>query len=160
MTAATQQMYSVVNHNRDLEYEKEQDIAQKSHEEKQYLICLRSNQMEDDDRWEIVNGRTEAYEYIKENIYMIDFSSSFILVENCKLSERKSIYAFMKHVEQFFPEDPFDIEDYIKGDWSEDEFIKYNDIDKSLYPDNYKDNQLSIEEFMNGNYNTLPLDDK
>ena len=97
-------------------------------------------------------GRTAAYEYIKENIDDIDFDLSFILVESCSLSERKSIYAFMKYVGDFF-EDNFDIEDYIKGDWDENDFIRNNDI--SLNVDNNE--RIDMQSFLDGDINTKDL---
>lgn len=102
---------------------------QKKAEEKQYLICL--NEDETSSTWIIVTGRTEAYQFIKTFLetYLIDFEKSFILVEGCKLEQRKSIYTFMKHIEQFFPEDSFDIDDYVVGDWSESEYQSNNSID-------------------------------
>lgn len=129
------------------------DNTVKHPESKQYLICIATKGGSGvQDSWTILVGRTAAYEYIKENIDDIDFDLSFILVENCSLSERKSIYAFMKYVGDFF-EDNFDIEDYIKGDWDENDFIRNNDI--SLNVDNNE--RIDMQSFLDGDINTKDL---
>lgn len=129
------------------------DNTKKHPEDRQYLICIKAKQeSEFQDSWDIVVGRTEAYEYIKNIIDDIDLDYSFILVESCNLSERKSIYAFMKYAGDFYS-DGFDIEDYIKGDWDESDYKRNNDI--SLMIDN-KD-RVDMESFMNGNVNTIEL---
>ena len=60
----------------------------------------------------------------------------------------------MKHIERFFPDEPFDIEDYIKGDWSEDEYMKMNDIDP-IYANS---NNLSMEELMSKSIDRVSLE--
>ena len=35
----------------------------------------------------------------------------------------------MKHIEQYYPEDTFDIDDYVKGDWEEEYINNYNEVD-------------------------------
>lgn len=122
------------------------DIKPKSPEEKQYLICV-SGIGDTPNDWYIAHGRTDAYDYIKGMIENIDINSSFILVESEKLKTRKSIYTFMKYVEKFYEEDPFDIDDYVKGDWSESEFMKDNDI-ASEFSNNH--NKLNMQDVMNG----------
>lgn len=86
-------------------------VPKKSPEEKEYLLCITVNDGRDS-YWTILKGRTEAYEFIKNNIDTIDMDESFILVENCVLAKRKSIYAFMKHAQDYYPEDTFDIDAY------------------------------------------------
>lgn len=117
---------------------------QKPAELKEYLLCL-VDKNSGEKSWNIVVGRTEAYESIKNDIEWINLEESFILVESLVLEKRKSIYAFMKYVEQFY-EDNFDIEDYVKGDWSEDDFEKNNSqIDDKFNIDNSKKvDQVSI----------------
>ena len=129
------------------------DNTKKHPEDRQYLICIKAKQeSEFQDIWDIVIGRTEAYEYIKNIIDDIDLDCSFILVESCNLSERKSIYAFMKYAGEFYS-DGFDIEDYIKGDWDELDYKINNDI--SIMIDN-KD-RVDMKSFMNGDINTVEL---
>lgn len=124
----------------------------KSPEEKQYLICIHGY---DNDIWNIVTGRTAAYEFIKEYIEDINLEDSFILVENCNLNQRKSIYAFIKHVESFY-EDNFDIDDYVKGDWSEQDYRSDNDISEDLNIDN--NDKFNIADLIDGNVNTKSLE--
>lgn len=127
--------------------------TKKNPEEKQYLICI-SGKDGVEDMWEIVTGRTAAYEFIKNNIEFINLEESFILVESCTLDQRKSIYAFIKHVGNLF-EDNFDIEDYIKGDWSEEDYAKTNDISQDLFIETT--DKFDITELMNGNVQTTSL---
>ena len=126
----------------------------KSPEEKQYLICI-AGKDGGEDEWEIVIGRTAAYERIKNSIAYIDLDHSFILVEGHPLEKRKSIYASMKHVEQFY-EDNFDIEDYIKGDWSETDYRAMNDTTESLVISN--DERLDMPLLMDGELQMTSLD--
>ena len=129
------------------------DNAKKHPEERQYLICIRAKIGSGaQDTWDIIIGRTDAYEYIKTNINDIDLDHSFVLVETVSLAERKSIYAFMKYAGDFYS-DNFDIEDYIKGDWDEMDYKRNNDI--TLMVDN--EDRVNIESFMNGNVNTIDL---
>lgn len=125
------------------------DNTKKHPEDRKYLICIHGKT---EDSWNIITGRTEAYEFIKENIDDIIMEDSFILVESCTLNERKSIYAFMKYAGEFYS-DGFDIEDYIKGDWDEMDYKRSNDI--SLMIDN-KD-RVDMQSFMNGDIDTVDL---
>lgn len=130
--------------------------SKKDPEEKLYLLCI-AGKNNTEDTWYLIVGRTEVYETIKNEIENIDLENSFILVESAKLENRKSIYAFMKYVESFY-EDSFDIEDYIKGDWSEDEFDNnyiMNDINTSLNIDN--NDRLDMASFINGEINSSSL---
>lgn len=124
------------------------DNTKKHPESRQYLICLTGTS----ESWIIVTGRTEAYNYIKENIDDINMEHSFILVESCTLAERKSIYAFMKYAGEFYS-DGFDIEDYIKGDWDEIDYKRNNDI--SLMID--KNDRVDMKSFMDGDIDTIDL---
>lgn len=129
------------------------DNTKKHPEERQYLICIRAKEGSgSQDSWDFVIGRTEAYEYIKSVIDDIDMDHSFILVDSVTLAERKSIYAFMKYAGEFYS-DGFDIEDYIKGDWDEMDYMRNNDI--SLIVDN-KD-RIDMKSFMDGDINTQDL---
>lgn len=136
-------MYDVVNPNADIEFEQKMD---NNPELKHYLICIAS--YEDSDMWTIVQGRTAAFNYIKDNIDIINFEESFILVDGLPLSERRSIYAFMQYAQQFYPEDSFDIVDYVKGDWDEEDYRQRNEIYDVFQ---HVNNKLSMEDIMNGN---------
>ena len=127
------------------------DNTKKHPEDRQYLICIRSKSGAQD-IWEIVLGRTEAYEYIKENIDDINLEHSFILVESLPLEKRASIYAFMKHVESLYL-DNFDIEDYVKGDWDETDYRRNNDIGMEIN----KSERIGIESFMNNEIDIVEL---
>lgn len=126
-------------------------------EERTYLLCICGKN--GDDMWTLLRGRTSAYELIKNEIDNIDLEESFILVESAKLCNRKSIYAFMKHVEQFY-QDSFDIEDYVSGDWIVDDYDEketVNDIDASL---NIDEPKLNMIDFMNGNIGSSSINEE
>ena len=137
---------------RVVEKNPKQTILKNNPENKVYLLCIAGKDGADDS-WELITGRAELYETIKNSIDFIDLDRSFVLVESAKLENRKSIVAFMKYAEQFF-NDSFDIEDYIKGDWDEQEYLKNNDIDTSFIPNN---DRLNMEDMLNGNINTKSL---
>lgn len=126
------------------------DNTKKHPEDRQYLICITGMSQ---DSWVIVTGRTEAYEYIKENIDDINMEHSFILVESCTLTNRKSIPEFMRYAGEFYS-DGFDINDYIKGDWDEEDYKRMNDM--SLVINN--EERVDMQSFMNGDVNTIDLD--
>jgi len=130
------------------------DNTKKHPEDRQYLICIRAKiDSGVQDSWDLVTGRTEAYEYIKNVIDDIDLEHSFVLVESVTLAERKSIYAFMKYAGEFYS-DGFDIEDYIKGDWDEDDYKRMNDM--NLIIDNKE--RIDMKSFMDGDINTQDLE--
>lgn len=120
-----------------------------------YLICLRGTE---EDIWNIVEGREAAYEYIKDNIDGVIIEESFILAENQPLRKRKDIYTYMKYVEKFFPDDRFDIDDYIINNNNEDrineikEVYSYNDIDPIF---NESSGQISPQDIMNSDMRDL-----
>ena len=58
----------------------------------------------------------------------------------------------MKYCERFF-NDSFDIEDYIKGDWSEADYAAQNNID-TMFSNN---DRLNMEDFMNGEIGSTDL---
>ena len=100
--------------------------SKKDVEERIYLVCVTDNHT---DSWSFCKGRTEAYEVIKDYIlHDWDISdASFVLVESCTLSQRKSIVAFMKYVQEFY-DDGFDINDYYSTD-EEYEVHYYNEVE-------------------------------
>ena len=145
--AEKKQMYRVIDQNKDIEFEKK--MKGKNPENKQYLICIASLPGSGEpDEWVLVTGRRAAYDKIRESIDYINLEESFILVESCTLKDRKSIYAFMKYVEIFYNEG-FDIDDYVKGDWSEDYYQKNNDIDQDFLNASSAE-KFSMENVMNG----------
>ena len=106
------QMYRLVNPNQDIEFDKRMQTELKDPEDRIYLVCLRTD---NNDMWELCNGRSDAYTYIRDALDStnVDLRQSFILVENCKLYDRKTIYEFLKHIQAMY-EDGFDIDEYIR----------------------------------------------
>lgn len=80
-----------------------------------YLLLIKVPNS-DERYWEIIEGREEAYEYIKNNIDTIDVEESFIIANKMKevnLDELHTIYGFVKFVkEENNIVDEFDIDDY------------------------------------------------
>ena len=122
------------------------DKKKKDFEEKEYLICIDYNSGES--YWEIAKGRTAAYDCIVDRVEYIDFDTSFILVEGKSFTERVSLYAFLKHVQDYF-EDWFDIDDFIKGDFDEEEFRNNNNISEAMSINN--SDRLNMRDIMDNN---------
>ena len=128
----------------------------KNPEEKEYLICIVNKNGTDYD-WDIIEGRTNVYEYIKEEIEFIDLEKSFVLVESLPLSGRKTIYAFMKYVQEFY-EDSFDIEDYVIGDMTYDEEDDSNHSMSDISSAVSEVDRLDMRSFMNGDIKSSSLE--
>lgn len=136
-------------------------VVKKDPEEREYLVCLAFKYS--DNIWEILEGRTATYNFIKNCLEteIISFEESFVLVETSKLQDRKSIYEFMKYIEQFY-EDSFDIEDYYNG--SEDIDINaemkedLNETDNTITSEFEPDDRLSMESFMNHEIDERSID--
>jgi hypothetical protein len=128
-------------------------------EERKYLLCLQDNDTGAKD-WDIVVGRMEAYETLKDQIKFIDLSKSFVLVETVKFADRISVYKFMKTVGDSI-EDNFDINEFVRGDWNEEDF-KNNLMDSTINVSEIfnMDNtdRINTEDFMNGAVETNDLE--
>lgn len=83
-----------------------------------YLILVKMPNS-DETFWEIVQGREQAYEYIKNNIEIIDVNESYIIANKMKeinLDNMNTVYDFVKFVkEKNDIVDEFDIDDYISN---------------------------------------------
>lgn len=109
--------------------------------------------------WDIVEGRLEAWEYIKDKCMYtnVNVEESFILVDTLTLNKRKPIYNFMKYTESMIENtDGFDIEDYVKGDVIEST-EDGNTEQESASNDETADRQFSMQSLMNGDYSTRVL---
>ena len=127
------------------------DNKEKHYEAKEYLVCIIDKEFGTKE-WEIFEGRTAAYEYLKNEIENIDLEESFVLVEGLDLSKRKSVYKFMRYVGDL-KEDNFDIDDYISSDKEDDEYYSNNN-----YLDEFNNvNRLDMENFINGEIQTNNL---
>lgn len=85
-------------------------------ERKEYLFCMVVANG-DDDFWNIITGRDNAYEFVKDNAENIDLEKSFVLSDETPLSKRNSVYTFFKFIKQrYYPNDVYDIEEFIIGD--------------------------------------------
>ena len=94
-------------------------------EKKKYLVLYYgSDGHEEEKGWEIITGRTEAYNFIKNRAEILDIHNSIVVAGTVTLLEAlesgMNVYEFMKHMRQYF-NDGFDIEDYNIGDNNKEE---------------------------------------
>lgn len=111
----------------------------KDFEHKTYLLLIVYNDRDLGKSWELCNGRTEAYNYIKDNIEDIDIHESTILTETRQIDAKTknhkyfmtsideviSVFEFCRHVSGSY-NDGFDIYEY---DYSNE----YQDTSSSEY---------------------------
>lgn len=119
-------------------------IPEKDHEEKTYLVCIIEEN--GDNYWELLTGRTDAYEFCKSCVGAIDFSRSFILVDGVKLENRKLIYDFLKYAQNFY-DDNFEVDDYIY----EHQYQFKNDIDDTVVINN--EDRMDIHDILGNVFN-------
>jgi hypothetical protein len=86
-------------------------------EERQYIILMYNPEANDsfDYIWASMTGRTEAYNYIKDNILLIGFDpdQSLVLTENVPYKDAKTVTQFIQYLQNgLVEEDDFNIEDY------------------------------------------------
>ena len=87
---------------------------------KQYLLLLKYYDGNEGDGYinsfEIIEGRKEAYKFLKENIDFYDPNESLVMTEQTPLSKAITVIQFIKHLkdnELVNMEDGFDIMEYI-----------------------------------------------
>lgn len=82
-----------------------------------YLLLIKSPDS-DETYWEIITGREEAYNYIKNNIEIIDVTESFIIankMKNFDLDDLRTIHDFILFVKESNNiVDDFDIDSYVQ----------------------------------------------
>ena len=137
----------------------------KGPEERYYLLLYYFIDDDGDESktFEFIKGRTSVRERIIADLAVgdIDIHKSEILVEGAPLEDRISIYAFMKLIEIYFENDPFDIESYNTGDIDEET----NEFDNEYYQINNNqttdaDNDLENISIMLGLDTSENLDDE
>lgn len=82
--------------------------------DKKYILLIKLPNS-DETFWEVIKGRFEAYEYIRNNIDIIDVDESFIIAngKEIDLDNMNCIYDFVKFVKEANNiVDEFDIDDY------------------------------------------------
>lgn len=84
-------------------------------EDIKYLLLIKTPNS-DETFWDIITGRETAYQYIKDNISIIDVENSFIIADgmkNINFNNMHTVYNFVKFVkEKNDIVDEFDIDDY------------------------------------------------
>lgn len=88
--------------------------------EKTYLLLLYIDDIENPEKepiktFEEITGRKAAYYYIKNMIEYLDINKSKILAETVSLQKAATVYRFMKYMEDYFPDENFNIEEYNYG---------------------------------------------
>ena len=88
----------------------------------EYVILYTDIGYESEDepfRWVKVQGRTNAYNTIKDNATMINVDQSFIIAESVALKDALSIREFCEYLKNsgLFADDDFDINDYAGTDY-------------------------------------------
>jgi hypothetical protein len=68
---------------------------------------------EDVKSYEILEGRKTTYEFLKSIIEYIDLEASMVISEIATLKEAVTVKEFFIIISPYFPEDSFDITDYI-----------------------------------------------
>lgn len=121
-----------------------QPKSTKSHEEKVYLFLYQvSIDGEEHHIYEIVTGRTDAYESMKAMVGTndVDIHNSYAIVEGRSIEKMISIYEFAKAMEPLF-KDNFDIEDYN----TDDDDSQDQDVNENVNT-NYPEPIVGDEEF-------------
>ena len=86
---------------------------------RQYIIIIYgANEDEGDFRWESMTGRTTMYNYIKNNVDVIDVDHSLILTENVSIKDAFTASQFVKYLQNgnlIEDDEDFDIDLYSTG---------------------------------------------
>lgn len=100
------------------DYDKiEQEINPVDPEKRQYIILFDAEDLgEEPYTWESIEGRTNTYTYIRDNIDWLNFNpqKSIILTENVAFKDALTVSQFIKHLQNsgLVEEDGFDIDEY------------------------------------------------
>lgn len=106
------------------------DKSLKDPEKRIYVILYYAHEDGDDVKsFEVIIGRTNTREFIKNMIECLDIHESKVLVETVPYEDAKSVYEFIKLMESFY-NDGFDIEDYNIGDNID---LSYHKEEEPLY---------------------------
>lgn len=94
------------------------EIAPVDPEKRQYVLLMKCTEHNNDFyQWESMEGRVTTYNYIVDNIDIlnIDPEKSFVLTENVALKDALTIAEFVRYLKnsELVEEDGFDIEEYI-----------------------------------------------
>lgn len=103
-------------------------------EAKQYLLLLFFNDENVEKTFEIITGRENTYNFVKEKAGEIDIRKSHILVTGVPLEDINTIYAFMKAMEKNF-EDGFNIDDYLDPESLNAMDYPDQNVGRSVVPD-------------------------
>lgn len=89
------------------------EIAPENPETRQYVILIVGFSDEEIYEWVAVEGRTNAYEYIKSHIYTINVKESIVLTENVSLKDALTVYQFVKYLKNGgIVDDDFDVDEF------------------------------------------------
>lgn len=85
-------------------------------EQRQYILLMYGGETDETYYWESMTGRTDTYQYIKDNIEFIDPEKSIVLTENVAVKDAFTVYQFVKYLQNgglIEDEEEFDIDSYI-----------------------------------------------
>lgn len=89
------------------------EISPEDPEKRQYVILIVDGSDDDIFEWVALEGRINAYEYIKSHIYTINAKESIILTENVTLKDSLTVYQFVKFLKNGdIVNDDFDIDEF------------------------------------------------
>ena len=92
------------------------EISPDNPKDKQYVILIKGYDTNAEFTWEAITGRLETYNFIVDNIEMLDLDpkGSLVLTENVSLKDALTVEQFIKHIQSIESiDDGFDIENYI-----------------------------------------------
>lgn len=97
-----------------------EEIKPKDPEERQYIVMYTStNDLDEEEihKWEAMQGRTQTYEWIRDNVedLGIDPENSYVLVETVPYKDALTVTEFIKYLQNadMVDKEEFDIDEYI-----------------------------------------------
>jgi hypothetical protein len=90
------------------------EIAPEDPEQRQYVILIYDLSDEEFNEWVALEGRTQAYEYIKSHAYTMDVTKSIVLTENVALKDALTVSQFVHFLKNgdIVEDDGFYIEEF------------------------------------------------
>lgn len=91
------------------------EIAPIDPEERQYIFLLYDENSYDYQMWDSVVGRSNAYQYVKDHIELMDPKISVVLTDNVAFKDALTVYQFVNHLKnsELVEDDEFNIDDWI-----------------------------------------------
>ena len=110
-----------------IKHDKETGLPIDDGRTKQYLLLIYDKQDPECRTFELVTGRKDVYEYVKEHIDEIDLELSHILSETTTIADAVKVVDFMRVMKDHFEDEEFVIDDYVN------ETVEQNNDDVQLH---------------------------